>query len=790
AEDALLGVFQGIVRKYAKDPNIVGWLEPHGETGETPQKFFLDSGPYADEVMREFLRRRYGTLRAVSERWHGDANFYKTWADVHLPEIAEFAGFGPGAIDLRGTWRVKYVPAPDGHTYDQGEARGLPSPPPTAPVPPQWSMPGFDDSGWDELTAPGNDRMLYMSRSPLIYRRTVNVPADWLAANPQVTLTIWDMVNRDMDKTVVTVNGHPVVEVSHRANDQHWSEFNVTAALQAGANLLVLQMPRAIICYRAYLTGVPPRQYPRLGPQKNAQWADFVDFIIETRSAQIRRGAEMIRQVDPNSSINFMAAEDYADGVAKAAQDYGGRFHDTGAMAGFWTDSNTLRMCGAGLPVTAEPGNGAPNIREFQMFWGRWLTEGVTGVHYFQNWGEIAWNPDVLKVFQANRAMYTAVGKYHVPFAKVAVLFNLQSNWLTDFPWSQEPNSQGGYYTGFNAAAPLLNYCPRDTIGAIDFETSNADKYRVIIDGNSSITSEELIGNIEKFVRRGGVFITYGQTGRHTPSHVDSWPISKLTGFDVVHDWGWGDGKSVSVAPGQTTLTPADLPGQTRTAGLSLKPTAPDAKVLAAWDDGSTAIGMRPLGAGWMVHVGPYMGGDPFVGVYGALLRHFGMTDRVPARATPRPGLHLRHFIGNTGLHDVWILFNESDAATTTDLTFLPGFHPASLTDIVTGDKLDVTRDPAGDAVRGIALDRWQSHMYLSPRAGVASSPPEWLALQSGWWQGTVKPSAKHLPTPAEQQKFSLDLTEGWAFKMSPANSSTARPARFWMARHGRMAGR
>jgi hypothetical protein len=37
--------------------------------------------------------------------------------------------------------------------------------------------------------------------------------------------------------------------------------------------------------------------------------------------------------------------------------------------------------------------------------------------------------------------------------------------------------------------------------------------------------------------------------------------------------------------------------------------------------------------------------------------------------------------------------------------------------------------------------------------------------LQRKWWQGTAVPPAKHLPTPFEQQRYTLDLTENWAYK-------------------------
>ena len=36
---------------------------------------------------------------------------------------------------------------------------------------------------------------------------------------------------------------------------------------------------------------------------------------------------------------------------------------------------------------------------------------------------------------------------------------------------------------------------------------------------------EEMVGQIETYVRDGGIFITAVQTGRHSPTKMDSWPI-------------------------------------------------------------------------------------------------------------------------------------------------------------------------------------------------------------------------------------------------------------------------
>ncbi len=776
AEDALLGVFQQTVKKYANDPNIVGWLEPHGETYELPQKFFLDSGPYANERFREFVKSKYRTLNSVSQAWHGIANHYLNWQQIAMPEAAEFAGFGKQSLDLRGTWKVKYVPATDGHSYTRDEARGLPSPPPTAKVPVEWYSADFDDSYWNELIAPGNDRMLFIPRSPLVYRRTVEIPMSFFRANMPVNLYVWDLANRDRDVTLLYVNGKPIVEIASRTNDQHWSRFDITAAVKGGKNTIALQMPRAIICYRVYISTDPPVVYPELGKYRNAQWADLVEFGITTRGAQIRRGAEMIRQVDPNSSINFMAANDYSDVVKQSCIDYGGRFHDTGSMAGFWTDENSLIMSGARLPVSAEAGNGAPNEREFKLFWGRWLTEAVNGVHYFQSWGEIAGNPEVLKVCEKYRTMYEAIGKYHAPFAKVGVLFSLQNQWLTGFPWQSSKAGAGGYYSMWNAAMHLINWCSREGVGECDFASETALlKYKVIIDTNSAFIDTETMRGIEKYVRAGGVFITYGHTGRSTPTEPDSWPISKLTGFTVTGPVSNGGSCTLTAASDQKIY--AEL-AQISSSGLRLKPSISGCIPLVNWKGANTdsassdvAIGMRKIGQGAIIHFGPEISGDGFVKLIAPLLVHFGADDRVPVMAPQQRGLHLRHFISNSGLHDVWLLFNETDSPITTNLIFLPGLSPTSAVDIVTGAGVVFTRDTAGDVIPDITLDKWETRMLISPRKSTSTSTAEWLRLQRGWWRGTSTPPQKRLPSAKEQQRNTVDLTEGWASK-TPPNAS------------------
>ena len=749
-EDALHGVQQSIVRRFAPDANIVGWLEPHGETAQLPQSLFTEYGLIADRSLCQYLKRRFGKLSTLSERWHGDPDHYKSWNDIHAPELAEFAGFGPDAIDLRGTWRVKYVPGAD--------------PSLDAPAPPEWYHPDFDDTGWDEFVAPGNDRMLSMPRTPLVYRRAKDVPPAWLAGQPEVTLYVWDLSDRPQYELIAYVNGIKASGQVRMAVRRRWVAFNVTKLVKPGANLLVIKAPQAAICYRVYLTTAPPKQYPDLGAHLNARWADYNAWTLWAREAQLRRGAEMIRQVDPDRSINFMSPGDDIGPVTGICKDYGGVFHDTGAMAGFWTDEYSLMMSGAGLPATAEPGNGAPNVAEFQKFWGRWITEGLNGVHYFQHLGDIIWNPEVLAEFKKNRRLYETIGKYHVPFAEVAVLYSTRNYRLTAFPWDPRHGDRwtpGGYYSTANAAGILLDYCPRDGISEEDLGSSLAQRYRVVIDTNTAFWNDRDLADVRGYVRAGGVFITNGETGRHSEIEPDRWPISDLAGYSVVNPQ--FAGAATVPAPGQQVFVGPAWAGSGNR-GMSLKKASPDALNLLLWSDGSVAIGMRPLGKGWIVHAGVQWSDGNGAALLRRLVSHFGAPDRVPAAVAPAPGLHFRHFIGNTGLQDLWALFNESDAPITTDLTFLPGIHPASLSDIVTGKSVPIIRD-AGDSVRRIKLAAHQTVMYVSPRSDVAASTLEWLKLQRGWWQGALKPPSRRLPSPAEQQHVSLDLTQSWAYR-------------------------
>jgi hypothetical protein len=65
--NADLSVLQDAVRRYRSYPNVVGWLEPHGEQFYGFQEFLLYYGPVADRSYRTFLKQSR-SLAELSQR--------------------------------------------------------------------------------------------------------------------------------------------------------------------------------------------------------------------------------------------------------------------------------------------------------------------------------------------------------------------------------------------------------------------------------------------------------------------------------------------------------------------------------------------------------------------------------------------------------------------------------------------------------------------------------------------------------------------------------------------------
>jgi hypothetical protein len=746
-QDVALGQLQPLVRQLNSEDTIVNWLEPHEEMCHGVTDVLDDHGPNARLNFIRFLQEKYQTPEAVADHWHQAAPFH-TWDDVPFPEFATFLGWNSNSMDLTGMWKMSY----------------------DAPYGIDSAQPDLDESKWQDVEAPGNAVVRALPRKPAVFRRHVQIDPNWRVRHQHTWLYEFDLNDTRgsglTSDVLVFVNGQAIPENPPFKTESHWGMLDITPALVDGDNVITVCLPQALFDYRVYLSGDAPGTYPALGPRLNAMWADFSDWTEWSRGESVRRGMQMIRQVDPDRPITLMSPDAYMGAIKEAAEDYGGVFHDTGGMAGSWGDMHPVMVQSTGLASDCEPGSGAVDLDDFKRFMGRWSTEGTNGIDYFQHIGDIEWKPAVKDYFTKTLPMWHLIGKYHVPQAELAIVNSERNIRLLGFPWNSvqvNPDlAQGTRFWGL--ISQMVAQYPRGGVLEQDFARGKADKFRVILDGGTSVMDPETVDAIAKWVQQGGTFITFQQTGRHTSAEQDTWPISKLTGYDVTN--------IDKMAPNGDVITPRTLhlvAGQPvfhddthdwmyaqHGGGLSLKKIDPACQDLLQWDDGSIAAGLRKLGKGMVIDLGSNSGVLP-----GQVLEWLKVK-RVPIESSERD-IMTRHFVSNNGLYDIWVMWNTKGEPLTATFTFRDGFKPASCTEVNNGAVIPIDSGDQGAKLSNLAFGAWETRAFLSPRQNLAEAAADWFALQRGWWSGTADPGK---PIPLFKSKLSLDLTDDWAFKV------------------------
>jgi hypothetical protein len=782
-ENLQMATIQQDVKHFNAFDNVTSWLEPHGEMGHGDSDFLMDYGPVADVTFRSWLKDRYKDLATVSTRYTGRPDSFASWDDVHVPEVASFCGWGPDALDLTGTWKVDYL---DQAITDQ-------------PInyPNETFFAAYDDSKWPEITAPGDAHASFLPKfKPAVFRRTFNVDAAWLQKNPRQWLYVFDL-NRHRDKLVITtLNGKEIGRSPIQDPTEHRGWYEATGALRPGANTLALALPDGYLAYRVYFSGTAPRMYPDLGEQLNAKWADFADWATWARVQKAQRGMEMIRQVDPDRGIILMSPGTYYGGEQEIARKYGGDFHDTGGMAGWWNDIMPQLMNGVGMPSSVEPGGPARTVHDLESCYGYWSTEGSNAVDYFLTLGDVFWHDDLRANFESNLKLWKLFGKSHFAPAQFASLVSERDANRLSFPWNifdKNMVMQAGFIPW---AWNDQRYPGSAAVCEQQFLNNFVNRYKVIIDSNTSIMDPDLLDGIERYVKQGGIFVTYVETGRHSDTQANSWPISKLAGYNVVGIDPYPDnnlqtGSSFDFAPGQT-LFPADMdPHIKNGSGLHLQKVAPECQDLLIWKDGTVAAGMRPIGKGYLIDMGVHTDsvgwGDArtMTALFDAILEHakiprdpvelqnIALDPSVLSHDAVARGLMYRHYISNNGLYDVFNFWNNSPYAQTADLVFTAD-GPAAATVVKTSASIPLVKNDAGLPTLKIALAPNEPAAYLTPRPNPETAARAWFDLQREWWKGTTPPPPNKLPDLAAVHKATVPLGDDWAFKAFAAGDSAA----------------
>ncbi|MEI8197290.1 MAG: beta-galactosidase trimerization domain-containing protein, partial [Phycisphaerae bacterium] len=512
----------------------------------------------------------------------------------------------------------------------------------------------------------------------------------------------------------------------------------------------------------------------------------------------------MIRQVEPNRQIDYMAPRFYMDGIKALATAYGGNFKDTGGMASTFMEHLPAVMRGAGLPFSVETPEDYHNLEDFKNSMAHHIAEGANGIDLAHQMGCVLWKPDVRQEFVDTLPMIKLVGKYHPPQAEVAGLYSTRSYALAEYPWNQDLNVNltplASWVWAWNVRSNLIGRFESDGLTESSFKAGDAARYRVIIDTNTSFMDEELLAQIEKYVRDGGTFITYAQTGRHTPVRQDAWPICQLTGYQVTRidklemlEKGGNPLETRTLKPAANQNVIRGDWSALKANGLSLKKVAPEAQDLMLWPDGSTAIGSRKLGKGYIVQVGckftgasiplavevnPSRATKALVELLSQLLQWRGVAPAQGRMVPAQDAVMVRHYLSNNGLYDIWFIWNMSNKQPATGDFTLPTPPPATspITD-QTAWLWDVQAQkqiPLTQGKLSLTLAPLQYQEFLTPRKQITNAAVDWFSLQRNWWQGTTTPSPKQLLQQLPHQ-FSVDLSQDWIFVPLKADENGER---------------
>ncbi|MCL2104903.1 MAG: hypothetical protein FWH21_07625, partial [Kiritimatiellaeota bacterium] len=757
----LLSGLQDTLKKYNTDA-VMDILEPHGELNHGDWTVLIEHGPLVDKSFREFLKERHGSLRAVAKR-HGRT--YKNWDDVRLPEIAEFAGWGPRAVDLSGDWKGHSPPLKEGSRRPSVSVENDIHA--AAPPDPALFATDCDDSQWSVLyKMPGSDEGLFHPKQPAVVRRTFQ----WRERPGRQWLYLWDLNTAHGQEVVVTLNGKEAGRSEIPFATPHWMACEVTGLLNDGDNLLAVSLPNGFIGYRVYITPDEPAAYPHFPGALNALWADFSDWQGWSREKAVTQGIAMIREAEPDKPIICMSPDHYVNQLREICRRYGARFHNTGYMAACHAEYLPMLMRGVGLPFSLEPGGPARDVRELKIFSGYYLTEGVNAIHYFIHVGAILWDDAIRahfeKIFPALRMM----GQYHQQKSDVAMLFDSDINALMGYPWRKASSAASTGFWEWRFPATLIADYPPDGIIPADFSNGVADGYKVVIDSNCMLMRKETLGGIRKWVERGGVFVAMYETGRHTPETPDAWALQDISGYrprvfseyrglrnepvqrvkvrrvdesksrevEKSRNGEVATSKLLNFSTSQLLnfstsqlLNFSTSPTEMTADGASLEPVAPGTVPLYVWEDGTTAIGIRPLGNGYVITFGMRLlpSGDEHVRLLLCdVLKWAGA--RQMELVAPRH-LNPKHYTSNNGLADVWVVWNNSDKPQDYTFAFRDGL-PRPLTDVLTG----APADPSAQ------IPPLEFRMLTSPREGAPRDASRiWLDIQRGYWQGTERPT-------------------------------------------------
>jgi len=584
------------LKQVVDDPNLVDVLDPNGEVGPSAFEYYWDFSENNRRHFADWLKNTRGyTLSSLGKAWYAGEKSFSSWDDVPIPMDYELFGLEPDSIRPEPLWKIHTAA-----TIDDGLKNGF-------------AKSDCDDHGWLAIPAPGGQlsQTIADNRCHFWYRGVINVSSSWLASHQAKGRIYLNIATLTYSATFehpdhFWLNGQEVGSLSLQPGAPIHGFIDVTDSVKAGKNSVVF-LPNdnySGLGGTVFLGSKPQEAYPFTNPQLKARYFDWREYVSYCVAEKMENTYKAIRSIDPNRPIKMMAAID-KDLVIPLQEKYGAYGHNTGDEA-FFRPWDKRFGYPRGIPSSGES-SGTFGSPFWLKKWIGWFN--FTGLNAFDNF------------YCVQDMMYFAnapVWKEFLPYLHLANRRDLKKPDIALF-WSSRNNRMLErclplcWDLGRGDLQPLgYSYVYTDESGMRDGVTND---YPVIWDCSTNVMQPETVARLKAYVEAGGTFVAHQETGRHTPTERDAWPITDLTGFKVREIRPMTG--TVNILQQQSLFTA--LAGKSfynRGSGIdysnynyadkcvALEPVAAGTEVIARYGDGAIAIGLRHLGKGRVIILG------------------------------------------------------------------------------------------------------------------------------------------------------------------------------------------
>ncbi|MBN1558277.1 MAG: hypothetical protein JW951_09040 [Lentisphaerae bacterium] len=701
---------------------------------------FMDYSPAGQAGFRDWLRTARGLdLAALGERWHGDPGRYTSWEQVRMPSCFSFFGdFGDATCNLLEDWLWR----PD--DPDAAEAEG-------------WGradyVPGADWTPVDlapsqkQLFLWGSERVEALRRNGEMtawFRKTFD-PSAWRAAHAGERVYL---VANTYDRKPVGVylNGRDLGGIEPEVAWRGPIALDVTALIADGTNRLCLRVPQGYIHGPVFLTTTKPARYPWLGRHANARFVDLKEWHLDRLTGGWQRLAQPVRARESERPLMFApgGAWDLADrfGALKREVGFNCIQHTGGGSYYFpwWAGLGYV----IGAYGSSEEGNTIrdPARLDAELAW--MLLNGYGHHNYFYDVADYREIEQATGWLTRSRRRRELVGKAVWMRPKIAVLRSAREVRL--FPYA---NTALSWDIG-RGSLQAVHY-NHVYVTETEIRAGRVADYPVLFDSNSPVLDDETLAAIEAYVRAGGIFVALNATGRHGMLEADAWPITRLTGFEVL-----GERRNMLVTVAEDTTLLPSLAGHSfngegiavnwmgenhaRDHAVALRDDAGAGEVLARWEDGAIAAGRRRLGKGQVVVLGStfWRSASDRAGnglalngriqnlFLGDLFENLGIVRWVDCN---REQVWVRRFVTKNGLQE-WIMAWNSgmDEPAGLRIAWPAGRAPGRVLELVARRNVDFAYADGRVVLDGVRLPGGELRVFAVDRTGPAGAMAHWLA--------------------------------------------------------------